>query len=282
MWTIPKKKLSVRGLFGKDQPTWTTLQALYSACKESKEVLGSLQSSKHKKKHVKRLGRMARLKEVEGMSNPCSLGIREWLARSSSRKAQSNGKKVLWKIASKPTHLKQQAAIQLLLESGDDKLVKKGHKAQQTILNQPNDIRFVDVSIYYFKWASKFPEAQEQTSANLKQLLITPGTSPEIFQRIMEEVKDYKIDFRKFIHEQFAGETPHCAEVLKDNSKSSVMRDFLEKEKAKEDLSRMGGSIFRTASDSFIKISNNLNLYPDLRASAPDRNPQYDEKVTTL
>ncbi|MGL5720216.1 MAG: hypothetical protein ACRCYP_05435, partial [Alphaproteobacteria bacterium] len=198
-------------------------------------------------------------------------------------KAQTEGKKILWKIASKPTHFKQQAAIQLLLESGDDKLSKKGHKAQQTILNQPNDTRFVDVSIYYFKWASKFPEVQEQASENLKQLLITPGTSPEIFQRIMEEVKDYKVDFRKFIHEQFAGETPHCAEVLKDNSKSSIMHDFLEKEKAKEDLSRMGGSIFRTASNSFVnKISNDLNLYPNLWQSAPDRDPRYDDKVTTL
>ncbi|MGL4426152.1 MAG: hypothetical protein ACRCUQ_00060 [Alphaproteobacteria bacterium] len=290
LWAIPKKGVSVRSLservksrFRKNQPTWTTLQALASAREESEGALGSLRGNKFKKNHVRRLGRMASLKKIEGVDNPYRLSIAECLARSGSRKAQTEGEKILWKIAKKPTHLKQQAAIQLLLESGDDKLVKKGHKAQQTILNQPNDTRFVDVSIDYFKWASKFPEAQEQASANLKQLLITPGTSPEVFQRIMKEVKDYKVDFRKFIHEQFAGETPHCAEVLKDNSKNSVMRDFLEKEKAKEDFSRDGGSIFRTASDSFVnKISNDLNLYPNLWPSAPGRDPRYDTEITEL
>ncbi len=290
LWAIPKKGVSVRSLservksfFKKDQSTWTTLQAFASAREESEGALNSIRSSKFKKTHVKRLGRMASLKKIEGMDNPYRLSVAEYLARSASRKAQTEGKKILWKIAKKPTHLKQQAAIQLLLESGDDKLVKRGHKAQQTILNQPNDTRFVDVSIYYFKWASKFPEAREQASANLKQLLMSPGTSPEVFQRIMEEVKDYKVDFRKFIHEQFAGGAPHCGEVLKDNSKSSMMHDFLEKEKAREEFSRDGGSIFRRGSDSFLnKINSNWNLYPNLWPSAPDRDPRYDTEITEL
>ncbi|MGL5784002.1 MAG: hypothetical protein ACRCYZ_00715 [Alphaproteobacteria bacterium] len=276
-----RKGVSVRALskrvkprFGKNQPTWTTLQAFVSAREESEKALGSFRSNKIKKNHVERLGRMANLKKIEGMDNPYRLSIAEYLARSGSRRAQAKGKNILWKIASKPTHLKQQAAIQLLLGSEDDRLVQKGHKAQQTILSQPNDTRFADVSIYYFKWASQFPAAQEQASANLKQLLMAPGTSSEIFQRIIKEVKGYHTDFINFISEQFAGEAPCCAEVLKDNKKNSIVSAFLEKEQNKENLSRMGSSIFRKASDDFTddvnKINNQGRIYPYLNASAPE------------
>ncbi|MGL5719170.1 MAG: hypothetical protein ACRCYP_00005, partial [Alphaproteobacteria bacterium] len=80
LWAIPKKGVNVRSLservksfFKKDQPTWTTLQALASAREESEGALGSLRGNKFKKTHEKRLGCMASLKKIEGVDNPYRL-----------------------------------------------------------------------------------------------------------------------------------------------------------------------------------------------------------------